>query len=131
MPRSLFPRRGASAVEMAFVAPLIFLLFFAGIEFSRANMMLNVADNAALEGARMGIIPGAESNDCDLAAQKQLDQVQVKNYTVNVSPSTITQTTSEVTVSVTIPLEDNLLPMSKFFVGQDLVRAVTLRREVE
>ena len=122
-------RRGASAIEMAFVAPLILLLFFAGIEFSRANMVLNAADFAALEGARLGILPGADSAECEAAARTELDLLGIKNHAVNVEPANILLTTPEVTVTVSIPFDDNLLPMSKYFVGKLLTRSITLRRE--
>ncbi len=62
-------RSGASAVEFALCAPLLFLLVFAAWEFSRANMILNTMENAAYEGCRRGIVPGASANDVRASAQ--------------------------------------------------------------
>ena len=42
----------------------MFLFMFAGMEFSRANMIRNVIENAAFEGARQGVVPGADAADC-------------------------------------------------------------------
>ncbi len=46
-------------VEFAIVAPLLFFLFFASMEFCRVAMIRHTADNAVYEGCRVGIIPGA------------------------------------------------------------------------
>lgn len=45
-------RVGAAALEMALVAPIILLISFASIEFSRALMIKQALTNAAREGAR-------------------------------------------------------------------------------
>lgn len=122
-------RLGATTLEMALVTPLMFLFVFAGMEFSRANMIRNVLDNAAFEGARRGVVPGAQKADCIAVAEQQLDIVRIKDYTVDVDPKNIDQNTTEVTVTVTIPLSTNALPMSKFIGTNNLTRQVTLQRE--
>jgi Flp pilus assembly protein TadG len=126
--RKSIKRTGTTTIEMALVTPLMFLFIFAGMEFSRANMIRNVIDNAAFEGARQGIVPGAEAADCIAAAEEQLDIARINGYTVNVDPSMIDQTTTEVTVSVSIPLATNALPMSRFIGANTLTRQVTLQR---
>ena len=128
--KQLCRRIGATTVEMALVTPLMFLFMFAGMEFSRANMIRNVIDNAAFEGARQGIVPGAAAADCIAAAEQQLDIVRINDYTVAVNPPTIDQNTTEVTVTVSIPLSTNALPMSRFIGTNTLVRQVTLQREI-
>ncbi|KGN40874.1 TadE family protein [Knoellia aerolata] len=45
--------RGAAAVEMAIVLPLLLLVLGGVIEFGRALFIQNMATNAAREGARM------------------------------------------------------------------------------
>ena len=124
-------RRGAAAVETALTAPLLFLLFFAGIEFSRANMVRNVAENAALEGARTGILPGATAQQCIDIANAELLRMNVKGAQVAVDPSVITHTTPHVTVVVSIPLAQNALPLSKFVIGKTLVQSIKLARELD
>ena len=52
-------RRGATTVEFAMTAPVLFLFLFAAMEFSRYNMVSQTATNAAFEGARQCIVPGA------------------------------------------------------------------------
>lgn len=46
------PRNGIAAVEMAFVAPFVFLLVFGAVEFARIMMVRQALTNAAREGCR-------------------------------------------------------------------------------
>lgn len=123
-------RRAAAAIEFAFSAPLLLAFLFAGIEFSRANMLRNLCDNSALIAARRGMLPGAQASDCIDVANNSLAILGVKNASVAVSPSILTPTTPELTVTIEIPLSENAMPMSKFVMGNTFKRCVTLKREV-
>lgn len=46
-------RRGVAMLEFAVVAPVLFMLMFAVIEYGRFLMIRQLLDNAAREGARM------------------------------------------------------------------------------
>jgi Flp pilus assembly protein TadG len=48
-------RRGAAAVEMAFVFPLFMLLVLGIVEFGRYMMVGQLLTNASREGARMAV----------------------------------------------------------------------------
>ncbi len=124
-------RRGATTIETALAAPLLFLIFFAGLEFSRANMVRNVTENAALEGARMGILPGALAQDCVDKANAELLKLKINGAAVAVTPPVITHTTPHITVTVSVPLALNSLPLSKFVMGTTLVQSITLAREID
>ena len=100
------------------------------MEFSRANILRNLCDNAALEAAREGVLPGATAGKCIDAANEALELLQVINATVDVEPPNIDPMTPEVTVTVSVPLGDNAMPMSQFVMGTTLTRSMTLRREV-
>jgi Flp pilus assembly protein TadG len=55
--RRTFPSRsGASAVEFAMVAPVVFMLLFATFEFARYIYVANIIDHAAREGARQASV---------------------------------------------------------------------------
>ena len=125
------PRQGVTAVEFALTFPLLLILVFGSLEFSRANMIRNMCENAALEGARAGMIPGATAQDCIDAANELLDIIGIQNATVTIDPASITPTTEEVEVTVTIPLADNSLPMSKFVLGTTMSQTAQLPREVK
>lgn len=122
-------RRGATAVEFALAAPLAFMLLCASIEFGRANMILNSTANAAYQGARRAIVPGATSSQAISAANATLNASAIKSATVTVNPSTITSTTQTVTVTVNVPVSSNTWMASFFLKNVTVSRACTLTRE--
>ena len=101
-------RRGAAAVEFALVAIPFFFFMFACIEFGRMNTVRQTVNNAAYEGARKCIVPGATAAEGVAAAQAVLNAVGIRNTSVTVTPTTIVSTTPNVTVRVTAPLAANL-----------------------
>lgn len=123
-------RRGATAVEFAIAAPLVFTLFFAQLEFSRANLMRHSIQSAAYEGARRGIVPGATANDIRAEALTILNAVSCRNPTITVEPAVILPTTQNVTVTVSISLNENSWGAAKFFKDRNLTSSITLKREV-
>ena len=49
-------RRGQSAVELALVLPMLFVVIFGAVEFGTAMYDKAVLTNASREGARAGIV---------------------------------------------------------------------------
>ena len=47
---------GAATVEMAVVAPVLFMLILGSIEFGRSMQVTNVLTSAAREGARLSLV---------------------------------------------------------------------------
>lgn len=122
-------RAGGVTVEFALVAPLAFLIAFAGVELARVNMVRNAVTIAALEGARTGSLPGKTAADAQTSANGTLASVGVGSATVTVTPTVITNTTASVTVQVTVPLDQNLWVYPQFFGGRSLTSSCTLARE--
>ena len=123
-------RRGNVSVETALALPILFMFIFTGIEFSRANVLRHTVENAAYEGARHGILPGATSSGCEAAAQEVLDLVGIRGTTINVSPTTIDTGTENVSVTVTVPLNSsNSYTVLRYFSGKQFAATVTLPRE--
>jgi len=122
-------RRGAVAVEFAIVAPLLFLFFFAGFEFCRVAMIRHTVDNAVYEGARRGIIPGGTAGEVRTEAERVLSTIGLSSFNLQVIPAVIDDDTDEVTVRVQIPLDANTFVPASFFVGKQLDRELTMRRE--
>jgi Flp pilus assembly protein TadG len=65
-------RTGAAAVEFAIVAPVFFILVIAAFEFGRINVIRHTADNAAYEGARIAMVPGATAAEAVAEAERIL-----------------------------------------------------------
>lgn len=122
-------RRGALSVEFALCFPLLLTMFFAAFEFARANMLRQTAENAAYEGARRAIIPGATADDAENFAINMLAIVGTNGATVDVDPEVIEHDTPEVTVTVTVPLNENGFVAPLFLKDREIVTAMTLARE--
>lgn len=122
-------RRGALTVEFALVAPLVFFIVFGAVEFARLNMLVNSMENAAYEGARRGIVPGATVAAVRAQSQQILQAVGAVNATITVSPGVITNQTPNVTVTITLPLNDNAWVTPRFTKNAILSRSCTLNRE--
>ena len=122
-------RRGATAVEFAITAPVVFLFFFAAYEFSRANMVRHTIEIAAYEGARRGIVPGATAADVSTRVNAVLAPSGMGGAIVSLTPSVIDRSTREVTVNVEVPLDGNGWILPRFVGGLSLESASTLARE--
>ena len=122
-------RNGAAMVEFAIVAPLLFFLFFASMEFCRVAMIRHTADNAVYEGCRVGIIPGATNAEVQAETRLILNSLALTNVGISVTPAVIDKDTDEVTVRVVVPLDDNSFVPNQFVAGRSVTRELTLRRE--
>src|SRR5713101_4416569 len=74
-------KRGTSTLEFIVVLPTPLLIFLGGLELSRAWLAVNIATNAAREGARVGVVtpalgtnPNAPIFD-DSAALTRIDDI--------------------------------------------------------
>jgi Flp pilus assembly protein TadG len=122
-------RRGTAAVEFAMTAPVLFLLLFGALEFSRANMLRHTIAEAAYEGARRGIVPGATADEVRGAATGILSSASAMDYTIDVAPETIAPDTPQITVNIALPLARNSWVPSLFFRERTLLKSFTMDRE--
>jgi len=122
-------RVGAVVVEFAICAPILFLFFFASLEFSRVNMIRQSVENAVYEGARRGIVPGATADDCRASALVVLNSISTRDSTITVTPAVITKNTPEVTVAVSVPVNSNSWVIPVFFRDKIIASNMTLQRE--
>ncbi|HAC89066.1 MAG TPA: hypothetical protein DCF63_00315 [Planctomycetaceae bacterium] len=123
---SSIKRRGATTVEFALVAPIIFALFLGAIELTRMNFLRHTAANVAYEAARASIVPGAGVADGQAEAMQLLSMVGADNN-VNVNIA-VTATTVEATV--TIPVSANSWSLGRFTSNLNIVQRCRLRREL-
>ena len=122
-------RRGATAVEFAIVAPLFFLFLFGAIEFSALSTIRNTCNNAAYEGARKIVVPGAVAADGKAEAESIMGIIGIDTLTVTVTPAVITPATRSVTVRIDVPYAQNAL-FTPFFTGDLIITSeVTLTTE--
>jgi Flp pilus assembly protein TadG len=122
-------RTGATAVEFAIVAPIFFMFVIAAFEFGRLNVIRHTADNAAYEGARIAMVPGATAAEAVAEAQRILRIVGTRGATVTVNPTTLGPSVDQITVTVDVSMAQNgwITPR---FTRTTTIRAVsTLRTE--
>ena len=129
--------RGAAAVEMAFIAPVFFLLVFGLIEFSRMVMVQQALTNAARSGARKAALSTTQnSSDVDAAVRDYLSATipnssNAEQCRITVSPSTLSTATSgtDITITVEVTYSDiSWFPAT--FLGNSVVKGqATMERE--
>lgn len=83
--------QGSAAIEFALIAPLLFIIVFAIIDFSRAYYTLNDLTAAVREGARY-----ASSLDDPVVRQDEVREV-VRNFALSFAGDTVVDTQIEVT----------------------------------
>jgi Flp pilus assembly protein TadG len=132
--RGLSHRRrcGATLVEFAIVAPLLFLLILGIVEFGRAVMVQQILTNAAREGARRGILEQSTAPDVQTAVSDYLRNTSVAGANVTVSPSSFAHVGFGDPVTVTCSVtyaQVTWLPAPWFLGGVTLTGQSVMRAE--
>jgi Flp pilus assembly protein TadG len=123
-------QRGATAVEFAIVAPILFLLIFCAFEFARLCMIKNLAQDAAYEAARYAMVQGSDAQDAIDQANMVLATLGTRNVTVVVNDGAgIDEDTEAVKVAVTIPMKDNSFGLIPFVKDKTISAEITLIAE--
>lgn len=122
-------RMGHVTVEMALILPVTFAFFFAAVETTRINTIINAAENAAYEGARVGILPGATKGRIRRAAREILDAALISGGSITISPDPLTDDATTITVTIQIPLNKNYWGENNLGKGKKVTRSCTLTRE--
>jgi len=128
-----YNRRGAAVVELAFTAPILFMLVFGMIDVGRAVMVQNLIANAARDGARSAVLDGASASEIETQVTEYLAASSITGATATVSPNplTLADLGDPVSVTVHIPFSSvSWLPSSLYFQGTNLQATVIMRREV-
>lgn len=126
-------RRGATAVEFAIVAPILFLLVLGMIEFGRATMVQALLNQSAAEGCRVGIMEGATATDVQGRVRAYLPTINASKVTIAVSPANpaAMETADEkLTVTVTVAYKDvGWLPVPQWLGGKTLTGSASMAAE--
>jgi Flp pilus assembly protein TadG len=122
-------RRGVAAVEFAIVAPVFFILVMAAFEFGRINVLRHTADNAAYEGARRAMVPGATAAEAVGEAERILRIVGTRGAKVTVNPTALGPEVDQITVTVEVPMGQNGWITPRFSRNATLRATSTLRTE--
>jgi Flp pilus assembly protein TadG len=128
-------RRGASAVEFAFVAPVMFIMILGMIELARGLMVIHMMTNAARAGCRVGILEGKSNSDVNAAVASVLTPIGIRSDVVTVDVNDNASDVAngnpgdEVTVIVSVPVSSiSWVPYARYLNGS-ISGQYTLRRE--
>ncbi|QEF96812.1 TadE-like protein [Stieleria maiorica] len=126
-------RRGAATVEFAICLPALIALTIGTIDLCSMLFLKESITLAAYEGARRGVARGRTNADVIARVQEFLDERNIQysgNPCTFSSPDfTDADTLENVTTTVTVPCDGNLLIPSVLFAGIELSAEVTLRKE--
>jgi len=119
-------REGTTCVEFALVIPIVLLFFFSAIEFARLNFLIHTAGNAAYEGARELIVVDGTEQD----ARTAVEHVLTSTRTGNGAEIDIEEWVDRVSVTVSLPVDQNSWGVGRFTSGLTITKSCTLMREV-
>jgi hypothetical protein len=74
-------------------------------------------------------VPGATAAACEDSAQVVLNSIGANGAEIDVTPAVITDESENVTVAITVPINENSWVMPFFFDGKSVSGSMTLRRE--
>lgn len=121
-------------MEFAVVAPIFLLLFFGMIDFGRMIMVQQLLTDAAREGARAGVLDGAEAGVIRSNVEGLLDATSVDSdvVTVDLEPADLAsaRTGDAVTVRISVSFRDVCwLPTPRALGDRTLAAVCTMRHE--
>jgi Flp pilus assembly protein TadG len=119
-------RQGATTVELAVVLPVFLLVIFAFFELGHALMIDSIAENAAYEGARRGVVPGATQETAQKAAEDIATASSLRAANVEVETVTLNSRVSGIRVTVNAPMSENGIFLGSFFGNKTVSRSATM-----
>ena len=129
-------RRGAATVEMAFAVPVLLLLLFGIAEISHAFMVQHVIQDAARQGCRLAVLPGATNSAVTTSVGNLLQGEGITKATATILVNgaagdvTTAQTNDNITVQVAMNATDaTIVPGTSYFTGRQFIGSCTLRCE--
>lgn len=128
-------RRGTSAVEFAFIAPLFFLLVIGMVEFGRAMMVQQVLTNASREGARLATLDSTNNSSSPSSVVTSdintiLSGSNITGATIAISPGLPVAAGQDISVTVSVPYMNVTWIPHPWFLGSATLSAnCVMRRE--
>ncbi len=104
-------RRGATLVEFALVAPVVFMFIFGLVEFGRLLMVQQALTNAAREGCREATLATTQnSSDADTVVRNYLQPViydasNTSTVRVSLNPASFSGISSGTPITLTVQVD--------------------------
>ena len=125
------PKRAAiAAVELALCLPLLVVAVFGTLETCHAIYMRQNLSIVAYEGARIGIVRGADKALVDYQCKLMLDSRKILDYQIDVSPDPASLSAGDLlTVQVSAGCDANITMSNFFYDSKTLTETVVIRAE--
>jgi len=81
--RRLFGQRGQALIETALTLPIVLVISISIFEFGRALQVWQLLTNAAREGARVAVLPGATTDGIKERVVQYMEAGGLQNYNAN------------------------------------------------
>jgi Flp pilus assembly protein TadG len=128
--RSRRQRKGATAVEFAFVGLVFLTMIFTCIEFARISMIRNLMQDAAYFAARKAMVPGALIQDAVNEANLVLSPAGTRGAVVTVNNGVeLNSDTSEIAVTITVPVAQNAVIFPYILPSANLTTTARMKTE--
>ncbi|NQT21403.1 MAG: pilus assembly protein [Planctomycetes bacterium] len=123
-------RRGIATVEVALILPVLITLTFALMEYGWFFINAQRTTNAARQGARLAAMPDTTVAEVASFVDALMSEVG-GGYTVEIQPGSIEDIPpgDPVTVTITVPYQDNLELFGFLPVPANISAAVTMAKE--
>ena len=123
-------RIGAAAVELAICLPIFVLILVATLDICGMYFVQQSLKVSAYEGARVGIVPNANSSNVIYQCETLLDSQGVEGYSIVLNPSDPDLLTvgDYFTVTINADYDQNAIA-GGLYPGKTLSKSVTLRVE--
>ena len=134
-PSKRMTRRGGSAVEMAFLTPVLLALVMGMIEAARLGMVCQLLTTAAREGCRVAVLNGMTQSDVQNRINTVLNGSGISVGTVTPTcPSPYTWTTAPTGTAITVSMsvaynQVSWLKFSWFFKNATISVSATMSSE--
>ena len=123
-------RKGAAALELAVVTPLLVLLVLGMMEFGSLMMVQQILTNAAREGCRLAVVGDATTQDVMAKVTSYSPRTQGATVSVSHDPPSMASTGDMVTVTVSIDFDAvSWLSTPMYLSGHQLTAYATMRRQ--
>ena len=119
-----------TTVEFAMTVPIMFLIFFACLDFVRYNLLRNVVTHSAYEGARAAIVPGNTTQDVeDIIRRKMAPIAGGMDYTITLDPKEIPTNANQIKVTLEVDISKGGFVVSKYFTRNKVTESLTIMNE--
>lgn len=105
------------------------MFVFGMLELTRFIYVQHSVQMVAYEGARAGITPGATADDVQARVADLMQATGVHVYTMNVSPSVISNLTENVAVTINCNFNDNSWVPPTFLTSRTINTTIALQHE--